>query len=86
MHSEQTVDVRPLVRVTKGNAGPEEVAALTAALLLYTRGPADAAERAPASGHRPAGWRRLERALTHRGARSWRNELRRARPLSRAGS
>jgi hypothetical protein len=83
MHSEHTA--APLVRVVRGDAGPEELAALTVALLLYARGPAAADEQAPEHGHHPATWRRLERALNHRSARSWRNELRRVRPPARAG-
>ncbi|MEV5432623.1 acyl-CoA carboxylase epsilon subunit [Streptomyces sp. NPDC052701] len=84
MHSEQTAD--PLVRVVRGDAGPEELAALTVALLLYARGPAAAGEEVSGRGHRPATWRRLERALNHRSARSWRNELRRVRPPARSGA
>ncbi|MFF3907754.1 acyl-CoA carboxylase epsilon subunit [Streptomyces sp. NPDC001848] len=85
MHRERTADATPLIRVTRGEAGPEELAALTVALLLHARGPA-AAGAGPAAQHRrPATWRRLERALNHRSARSWRNEARRTRPLSGAG-
>ncbi|WP_225846432.1 acyl-CoA carboxylase epsilon subunit [Streptomyces sp. HPF1205] len=59
-----------LVRVEKGHAEPEEVAALAAILLARA-----AAE--PAGGHRGtparsvAGWRRLERARGFRAPHSW---------------
>jgi hypothetical protein len=58
------------VRVEKGHAGPEEVAAITA--ILMARAAAD-----PAGGGRTrparsvAGWRRLERARGFRAPHSW---------------
>jgi hypothetical protein len=59
-----------LVRVEKGNADPEEVAALTAILLARA-----AADRGHGEGPRPArsvaGWRRLERARGFRAPHSW---------------
>ncbi|MEU5095987.1 acyl-CoA carboxylase subunit epsilon [Streptomyces sp. NPDC020996] len=58
------------IRVEKGHAEPEEVAAITAVLL------ARAAARpatAPAHRSRPkAGWRRLEREPGFRAPHSWR--------------
>jgi hypothetical protein len=54
-----------LVRVEKGHAAPEEVAAITALLLA----------RAAAAPARPArstaGWRRLERTPGFRAPHSW---------------
>ncbi|ARP72506.1 acyl-CoA carboxylase subunit epsilon [Streptomyces pluripotens] len=60
----------PDIRVEKGHAEPEEVAAITAVLL------ARAAARPTASAHthrgRPkAGWRRLEREPGFRAPHSW---------------
>jgi hypothetical protein len=62
-----------LLRVEKGHAGPEELAALTAVLLARAAAAdgteADLAEDRPS----PARWRRLERR-THFGApHSWRD-------------
>ncbi|CAL9549412.1 acyl-CoA carboxylase epsilon subunit [Streptomyces sp. enrichment culture] len=57
-----------LLRVEKGHAAPEELAALTAVLLAR----ANARPAAPA--HRPrstVGWRRLERQSGFRAAHSW---------------
>lgn len=59
----------PDIRVEKGHAEPEEVAAITAILL------ARAATPAPAAVHRGrarAGWRRLERENGFRAPHSWR--------------
>ncbi|MFF7446973.1 MULTISPECIES: acyl-CoA carboxylase epsilon subunit [unclassified Streptomyces] len=58
----------PDIRVEKGHAGPEEVAAITAVLL------ARAAAQPASPGHRPhpkAGWRRLEREGGFRAPHSW---------------
>ncbi|WP_413759092.1 acyl-CoA carboxylase subunit epsilon [Streptomyces sp. MMBL 11-3] len=62
----------PDIRVEKGQAGPEEVAAVTAILLARAASaPADApAHRAHA--HARAGWRRLEREPGFRAPHSWR--------------
>lgn len=79
-------DSAPLIRVTKGHPSPEELAALTVALFLRAGAPAPEDEQTRGHVHRPATWRRLERALTHRGARSWRDELRRTRPRSQLRS
>jgi hypothetical protein len=81
---QRTAQPGPVIRVIKGHAGAEELAALTAALLL--RAGADT-EPTAARGHRPATWRRLERALNHRGARSWREEAApRMEPKTAAGA
>ncbi|MER6344353.1 acyl-CoA carboxylase subunit epsilon [Streptomyces sp. NPDC001595] len=59
----------PDIRVEKGHAEPEEVAALTAILL------ARAAAHTPAPTHRArakARWRRLERESGFRAPHSWR--------------
>lgn len=61
----------PDIRVEKGHAEPEEVAAITA--LLLARAAARPAEAAPAHRARPrAGWRRLEREPGFRAPHSWR--------------
>ncbi|MFJ2115593.1 MULTISPECIES: acyl-CoA carboxylase subunit epsilon [unclassified Streptomyces] len=57
-----------LLRVEKGQAGPEELAAITAILL------ARAASQPQATAHRgrsTAGWRRLERTPGFRAPHSW---------------
>ncbi|MCP9944475.1 acyl-CoA carboxylase subunit epsilon [Streptomyces somaliensis] len=57
-----------LLRVEKGHAAPEELAALTAVLL------ARAGARPAAPAHRArsaAGWRRLERQSGFRAPHSW---------------
>lgn len=59
----------PDIRVEKGHAEPEEVAAITAILM------ARAAAQEPAPVHRGrlrAGWRRLEREPGFRAPHSWR--------------
>ncbi|WP_030866250.1 acyl-CoA carboxylase subunit epsilon [Streptomyces sp. NRRL S-37] len=59
----------PDIRVEKGDAGPEEVAAITAILLAR----AAARPAAPAHhGRARAGWRRLEREGGFRAPHSWR--------------
>ncbi|MFD4576017.1 acyl-CoA carboxylase subunit epsilon [Streptomyces sp. NPDC058417] len=59
------------IRVEKGHAEPEEVAAITAVLLA--RAAARSAEPAQDLGGRPrAGWRRLEREPGFRAPHSWR--------------
>ncbi|MFF7973642.1 acyl-CoA carboxylase epsilon subunit [Streptomyces sp. NPDC007905] len=56
------------IRVEKGHAEPEEVAAITAVLLAR----AAAQPAAPAHRGRPkAGWRRLEREPGFRAPHSW---------------
>ncbi|MEU5277830.1 acyl-CoA carboxylase subunit epsilon [Streptomyces asoensis] len=60
----------PDIRVEKGHAEPEEVAAITAVLLARA-----AAQSSPTETHhrgRPkAGWRRLEREGGFRAPHSW---------------
>ncbi|MBQ0880791.1 MULTISPECIES: acyl-CoA carboxylase epsilon subunit [Streptomyces] len=60
------------IRVEKGHAEPEEVAAITA--LLLARAAARPAEIAPThgGGRVRAGWRRLEREPGFRAPHSWR--------------
>ncbi|MER5966260.1 acyl-CoA carboxylase subunit epsilon [Streptomyces sp. NPDC002057] len=61
-----------LLRVEKGNADPEELAAITAVLLARA---ASRSDEDPAAGHHgrtPAGWRRLEREHGFRAPHSWR--------------
>ncbi|MFF8034242.1 MULTISPECIES: acyl-CoA carboxylase epsilon subunit [unclassified Streptomyces] len=61
----------PDIRVEKGHAGPEEVAAITA--LLLARAAAQPSGDAPAHrGRARAGWRRLEREGGFRAPHSWR--------------
>ncbi|OQR63630.1 hypothetical protein B6E66_12665 [Streptomyces maremycinicus] len=59
----------PDIRVEKGHAEPEEVAAITAVLLARA-----AAQSSPTETHRgrpKAGWRRLEREGGFRAPHSW---------------
>ncbi|MFC7258067.1 MULTISPECIES: acyl-CoA carboxylase subunit epsilon [Streptomyces] len=59
----------PDIRVEKGHAEPEEVAAITAILLARA---AAAPTDAPAHhGRHKAGWRRLEREPGFRAPHSW---------------
>ncbi|WP_338895911.1 acyl-CoA carboxylase epsilon subunit [Streptomyces sp. TG1A-60] len=61
----------PDIRVEKGHAEPEEVAAITA--LLLARAAARPADAAPVHrGRARAGWRRLERERGFRAPHSWR--------------
>ncbi|GAA3499459.1 acyl-CoA carboxylase epsilon subunit [Streptomyces prasinosporus] len=61
----------PDIRVEKGHAEPEEVAALTAILLARAAG--RPAGGSPAHrGRARAGWRRLEREPGFRAPHSWR--------------
>jgi len=60
----------PDIRVEKGHAEPEEVAAVTAILLARA---ASAPAAAPVRrGQARAGWRRLEREPGFRAPHSWR--------------
>jgi hypothetical protein len=60
----------PDIRVEKGHADPEEVAAITA--LLLARAAARSGDTAPAHrGRARAGWRRLEREPGFRAPHSW---------------
>ncbi|MDH2392703.1 MULTISPECIES: acyl-CoA carboxylase subunit epsilon [Streptomyces] len=56
-----------LLRVEKGQAEPEELAAITAILLARAAAQPAAEPRRP----RAAGWRRLERQRGFRSAHSW---------------
>ncbi|MBH1933930.1 acyl-CoA carboxylase subunit epsilon [Streptomyces sp. AV19] len=58
-----------LVRVEKGQAGPEELAAVTAVLLA--RASAGDAATIPAPRRSPARWRRLERSAGFTAPHSW---------------
>ncbi|MET7855595.1 acyl-CoA carboxylase subunit epsilon [Streptomyces avermitilis] len=59
----------PAIRVEKGHAEPEEVAAITAILLARA---ATAPAASPVRRGRPkAGWRRLEREPGFRAPHSW---------------
>ncbi|MFH8797413.1 acyl-CoA carboxylase subunit epsilon [Streptomyces sp. NPDC017941] len=59
----------PDIRVEKGHAEPEEVAALTA--ILLARAAAQPEAVAVHRGHDKAGWRRLERTPGFRAPHSW---------------
>lgn len=59
-----------MLRVEKGHAEPEELAAITAVLMARAAHRAD--ETAPARSSRStAGWRRLERTPGFRAPHSW---------------
>ena len=60
----------PDIRVEKGHAGPEEVAAITA-ILLARSAAATAQAPTPRRGRDRAGWRRLERTPGFRAPHSW---------------
>ncbi|WP_416973165.1 acyl-CoA carboxylase subunit epsilon [Streptomyces sp. 4F14] len=60
----------PDIRVEKGNAEPEEVAAITA--ILLARAASRSAEAPSHRGRVKAGWRRLERENGFRAPHSWR--------------
>jgi hypothetical protein len=57
-----------VLRVEKGQAAPEELAAITAVLLARAAAPEAAA---PARVRSKAGWRRLERTPGFRAPHSW---------------
>ncbi|MFD0308224.1 acyl-CoA carboxylase epsilon subunit [Streptomyces sp. NPDC059517] len=59
----------PDIRVEKGHAGPEELAAVTA--LLLARAASAPAEAPTHRRHPKAGWRRLERTPGFRAPHSW---------------
>ncbi|MET7360745.1 acyl-CoA carboxylase subunit epsilon [Streptomyces sp. NPDC005562] len=59
----------PDIRVEKGHAEPEEVAAITA--ILLARAAAQPAAPAARRGRDKAGWRRLERSPGFRAPHSW---------------
>ncbi|SDJ72390.1 acyl-CoA carboxylase subunit epsilon [Streptomyces indicus] len=60
-----------LLRVEKGHAEPEELAAITAVLLARAAASESAAAPAPSRGRDKAGWRRLERTPGFRAPHSW---------------
>ncbi|MBF4133739.1 MULTISPECIES: acyl-CoA carboxylase subunit epsilon [Streptomyces] len=66
-----TVPATPeqFLRVEKGHAEPEELAAITA--LLMARAAARPAPEARHRGRDRAGWRRLERTPGYRAPHSW---------------
>ncbi|MFF0741901.1 acyl-CoA carboxylase subunit epsilon [Streptomyces sp. NPDC004111] len=64
-----TADMKNLLRVEKGEAAPEELAAITA--ILLARAAARPAEVAAPRGRSAAGWRRLERSPGFRAPHSW---------------
>ncbi|MFE6753458.1 acyl-CoA carboxylase epsilon subunit [Streptomyces sp. NPDC057684] len=57
------------IRVEKGHAEPEEVAALTA--ILLARAAAASTDSTALRGRDKAGWRRLERQHGFRAPHSW---------------
>ncbi|MER6391507.1 acyl-CoA carboxylase subunit epsilon [Streptomyces sp. NPDC059382] len=59
-----------LLKVEKGNAAPEELAAITA--ILLARAAATPAETSTRTTRTRAGWRRLERSAGFRAPHSWR--------------
>ncbi|MEU0394410.1 acyl-CoA carboxylase subunit epsilon [Streptomyces sp. NPDC006208] len=61
-------DSSSLLRVEKGQAAPEELAAITAVLLARA---ASTTTPQPHRGRSTAGWRRLERQPGFRSAHSW---------------
>ncbi|MFI1968987.1 hypothetical protein BLA24_23625 [Streptomyces cinnamoneus] len=60
-----------LVRVEKGTADAEELAAVTAVLLARAAAGTGRAAQAPARRRTPVGWRRLERTPGFRAPHSW---------------
>ncbi|GAA3744889.1 acyl-CoA carboxylase subunit epsilon [Streptomyces tremellae] len=64
-----TVSAASLLRVEKGRADAEELAAITAVLLA--RASATGAAAPAARGRSVAGWRRLERTPGFRAPHSW---------------
>ncbi|MBB1255311.1 acyl-CoA carboxylase epsilon subunit [Streptomyces alkaliterrae] len=62
-------DATSLVRVERGTASDEELAAVTALLLARAAGSQHAESARPRSG--TAGWRRLERTPGFRAPHSW---------------
>ncbi|MFE2284872.1 acyl-CoA carboxylase subunit epsilon [Streptomyces sp. NPDC059443] len=58
-----------LLRVEKGNAEPEELAAITA--ILLARAASTPEQPAADTGRSQAGWRRLERTPGFRAPHSW---------------
>ncbi|MTE21152.1 acyl-CoA carboxylase subunit epsilon [Streptomyces sp. TRM43335] len=71
MNDSATLAVTDVVRVEKGHASEEELAAVTA--LLLARAAAHRTRSAPAArpGRSTAPWRRLERTAGFRAPHSW---------------
>ncbi|APE24109.1 MULTISPECIES: acyl-CoA carboxylase subunit epsilon [Streptomyces] len=61
-----------LLRVEKGHADPEELAAITAVLLARAASRSDEGAASDHRGRTTAGWRRLEREHGFRAPHSWR--------------
>ncbi|SEE51284.1 acyl-CoA carboxylase subunit epsilon [Streptomyces sp. Ag109_O5-10] len=61
----------PDIRVEKGNADPEEVAAITAVLLARAAARSTDDTEQTHRGRAKAGWRRLERENGFRAPHSW---------------
>ncbi|MEV8622646.1 acyl-CoA carboxylase subunit epsilon [Streptomyces sp. NBC_01268] len=61
-----------LLRVEKGHAEPEELAAITAVLLARAAAQPDEHATSAHHGRSTAGWRRLERENGFRAPHSWR--------------
>ncbi|MER5909989.1 acyl-CoA carboxylase subunit epsilon [Streptomyces sp. NPDC001982] len=59
------------IRVEKGHAEPEEVAAITAVLLARAAAQPSVSEAQAHRGRARAGWRRLEREPGFRAPHSW---------------
>ncbi|MFD3525713.1 acyl-CoA carboxylase subunit epsilon [Streptomyces sp. NPDC058653] len=60
-----------LLRVERGQAGPEELAAITAVLMARAASRTDAGAAPGRRGRSTAGWRRLERTPGFRAPHSW---------------
>jgi acyl-CoA carboxylase epsilon subunit-like protein len=67
-----STDIQRLVRVEKGQAEPEELAAVTALLLARAASRPHEVQTARAARRNKAGWRRLERTGTFHAPHSWR--------------
>jgi hypothetical protein len=67
-----TTDIQRLVRVEKGQAEPEELAAVTALLLARAASRPNESRTAHAPRRTKAGWRRLERTGGFHAPHSWR--------------
>ena len=64
-------DPSSLLRVEKGHAEPEELAAITAILMARAASRPDTAAAQPHRGRTAAGWRRLERQRGFQPSHSW---------------
>ncbi|MGC0341245.1 hypothetical protein RKD20_006279 [Streptomyces sp. SLBN-8D4] len=70
--AEERPVVRPVVRIVRGRPTPEEVAAVTAALVAVAAARNAAGERSGPSGPGAARWYRWERTAGFRPGHSWR--------------